>query len=92
KRDAWLAAEGLRVLRVYNPEVVSNLEGVREAILKALGATPHPADADPLPGSPGRGERVFRRRAFPHPAGCLGQQLLRNQGGRPSWYASRPAG
>lgn len=42
KRDAWLAAEGLRVLRVYNPEVVSNLEGVREAILKALGATPHP--------------------------------------------------
>ena len=42
KRDAWLAAQGLRVLRVYNPEVVGNLCGVREAILEALGATPHP--------------------------------------------------
>jgi very-short-patch-repair endonuclease len=42
KRDAWLAAEGLRVLRVYNPEVVCNLDGVREAILEALGAAPHP--------------------------------------------------
>jgi very-short-patch-repair endonuclease len=41
-RDSWLAAEGLRVLRVYNQEVTGNLDGVREAILEALGVTPHP--------------------------------------------------
>ena len=42
KRDAWLAAQGLRVLRLYNLEVVGNLAGARQAILEALGATPHP--------------------------------------------------
>jgi len=48
-RDEWLRGEGYRVLRFWDNEVFSNLEGVLEAIRDAL-VTPHP---DPLP----QGER-----------------------------------
>ncbi len=48
-RDEWLRAEGYRVLRFWDNEVFTNLEGVLESIRNAL-LTPHP---DPLP----QGER-----------------------------------
>jgi very-short-patch-repair endonuclease len=48
-RDEWLRAEGYKVLRFWDNEVFSNLEGVLEIIRNAL-LTPHP---DPLP----QGER-----------------------------------
>ena len=48
-RDEWLRAEGYRVLRFWDNQVFSNLEGVLETIRDAL-LTPHP---DPLP----QGER-----------------------------------
>jgi very-short-patch-repair endonuclease len=48
-RDEWLRAEGYRVLRFWDNQVFSNLEGVLETIRNAL-LTPHP---DPLP----QGER-----------------------------------
>ena len=48
-RDEWLRGEGYRVLRFWDNEVFSNIEGVLEAIRDAL-VTPHP---DPLP----QGER-----------------------------------
>ena len=48
-RDEWLRAEGYKVLRFWDNQVFSNLEGVLEAIRNAL-LTPHP---DPLP----QGER-----------------------------------
>jgi very-short-patch-repair endonuclease len=48
-RDEWLRAEGYKVLRFWDNEVFSNLEGVLENIRDAL-LTPHPA---PLP----QGER-----------------------------------
>jgi len=48
-RDEWLSAEGYKVLRFWDNEVFSNLEGVLETIRSAL-LTPHP---DPLP----QGER-----------------------------------
>jgi len=48
-RDEWFQAEGYKVLRFWDNQVFSNLEGVLEAIRNAL-LTPHP---DPLP----QGER-----------------------------------
>ena len=44
KRDAELAALGYRVLRVWNTDVLTNIEGVLEMILKELGgcSPPHP--------------------------------------------------
>ena len=48
-RDEWLRAEGYKVLRFWDNQIFSNLEGVLENIRDAL-LTPHP---DPLP----QGER-----------------------------------
>jgi very-short-patch-repair endonuclease len=48
-RDEWLRAEGYKVLRFWDNQVFSNLQGVLENIRNAL-LTPHP---DPLP----QGER-----------------------------------
>ena len=48
-RDKWLRAEGYRVLRFWDNQVFSNIEGVLETIRDAL-LTPHPV---PLP----QGER-----------------------------------
>ena len=48
-RDEWLRAEGYKVLRFWDNQVFSNLEGVLEGIRDVL-LTPHP---DPLP----QGER-----------------------------------
>ena len=50
-RDEWLQAEGYKVLRFWDNQVLSNLEGVLENIRDAL-LTPHP---DPLP----QGERGY---------------------------------
>ena len=47
-RDRWLADHRYRVLRVWNNEVMENIEGVWEIILSAASAErpPHP---NPLP-------------------------------------------
>lgn len=39
-RDAFMAANGYRILRFWNPEVTSNLDGVLETIFAALHAEP----------------------------------------------------
>ena len=49
-RDAWLKSEGYRVLRLWNNDVLQNLEGCVEAIRLALAPLPPPN----LP--PSRGE------------------------------------
>lgn len=55
KRDAWLEAEGFRVLRFWNNEVLGNLEGVLQVIMQAaVGPPPHPY----LPPPGGKGPRV----------------------------------
>ena len=36
KRTAWLEDEGFRVLRFWNNQVLANLEGVLESIIKGL--------------------------------------------------------
>jgi adenine-specific DNA-methyltransferase len=51
KRTAWLASQGFRVIRFWNNEVLSNLEGVQIAISEAIASGP--LTPTPLP----RGER-----------------------------------
>ncbi len=51
RRTAWLAGRGFRVLRFANDEVLTNLDGVVEAITAALAATsPPPPTPPPLRG------------------------------------------
>ena len=52
ERTKFLEAEGYRVVRFWNIEVLTNIDGVLEAIQSALAATPTP---DPSPQ--GGGER-----------------------------------
>ena len=40
RRDAYLAADGWRVLRFWNNEVMANRDGVLECIFNALALTP----------------------------------------------------
>ena len=54
RRDRWFAQNAFRVLRFWNNDVHSNLEGV--LIVDALRATPHPARAARGRPSPARGE------------------------------------
>jgi len=50
RRDAYLRAQGFRVLRIWNDELFTNEEGVMTSILNAL-------EQPPLPNpSPARGE------------------------------------
>jgi very-short-patch-repair endonuclease len=40
ERDTWLEAQGFTVLRFWNNEVIHNIDGVKETILKALQSCP----------------------------------------------------
>ena len=46
RRAAWLTAQGYRVLRFTNADVMMNLDGVLQDIRAALTTAPHPG---PLP-------------------------------------------
>ncbi len=50
RRDGWLGAQGWRVLRFTNREVLGNLDGVLQTISSALLGFPHPG---PLPEGEG---------------------------------------
>jgi very-short-patch-repair endonuclease len=57
QRDRWFAANGFRVLRFWNNEVLSNLSGVLERISLEIATTPHPASRlRSPPPSPAGGE------------------------------------
>ncbi len=45
QRTTWLEAQGFRVLRFWNHEVLGNIEGVAETIAGALRAPPLPGPA-----------------------------------------------
>jgi very-short-patch-repair endonuclease len=45
RRDRWFADNDFRVLRFWNNDVLSNLEGVVTVVADALRVTPHPARA-----------------------------------------------
>jgi len=52
ERDAYLSAQGYRVVRVWNGDVLANIQGVLEMLKSELENAPHPV---PLPAS---GERA----------------------------------
>jgi len=61
KRDAYLRDNGYRVLRFWNNEVLSNIEGVMCAIIDALkSAPPTPNPSPPLASLAGGGESKRR--------------------------------
>jgi very-short-patch-repair endonuclease len=41
ERDAWLQAEGFKVLRFWNNEVLKSIEVIKEEILKTLNNSPY---------------------------------------------------
>ena len=57
RRTAFLESKGYRVLRFWNNDILSNLDGVAQVIAIAL-STPHPAQAAPESPSPSRGEGI----------------------------------
>jgi len=48
-RTAWLSRRGWRVIRFWNNEILSNTEGVQEAILEALALTSAHVQKAPSP-------------------------------------------
>ncbi len=62
-RDAWFEAQGFKVIRIWNTEVIENPEGVLERILQTLGrgwcSSSHPL-CGRAPPSPTRGEGSFK--------------------------------
>ncbi len=56
-RDRWLAESDFRVMRFWNNEVLSNLEGGLTVLAAELANTPHPSSRlRSTPPSPARGE------------------------------------
>jgi very-short-patch-repair endonuclease len=48
-RDAYLTAQGFRILRFWNNDVLENSQGVAEAILDAIDSSGAQTRADPTP-------------------------------------------
>jgi very-short-patch-repair endonuclease len=55
RRAAYLRRNGYRILRFWNNDILSNLDGVAQVIASAL-STPHPAQPLAESPSPSRGE------------------------------------
>jgi very-short-patch-repair endonuclease len=59
ERDAWIRNQDFRILRFWNNDVIHNIDGVMEIILKSLQSTPY------LNPSPQGGRRRTRTAARP---------------------------
>ena len=57
RRTQFLESKGYRLLRFWNHDIMSNLDGVARVIAAAL-STPHPAQAALESPSPSRGEGI----------------------------------
>ena len=69
-RDTWLRKKGYTILRVWNSDVLTNLEGVLAQIDDALD-TPHPARRRSVsPPSPARGEGEAHPSSLAAEDGC----------------------
>jgi very-short-patch-repair endonuclease len=69
-RTAFLESQGFRVQRIWNNEVLSNMEGVLDFVLTALRASPSPQP------SPARGEGAscaLRASPSPQPSPARGE-------------------
>ncbi len=61
ERTAWLESQGLKVLRLWNNEVLENLEGVLATIADVLKNTPHAvSDETAAPPQGGSSSGAFR--------------------------------
>jgi len=58
ERDAWLRAQGFTILRFWNNDVLKNIDGVMEMIVKSLQSTPY------LNPSPQGGRTKMRPKKF----------------------------
>jgi very-short-patch-repair endonuclease len=60
RRDEWLASQGFRVLRFWNPEVSENIEGVMQVIFDAVDGEglADRVPPTPIPSPRGGGERL----------------------------------
>jgi very-short-patch-repair endonuclease len=57
QRDRWLVENDFRIVRVWNNDVLSNLEGALTVLAAELANTPHPASrSGSTPPSPASGE------------------------------------
>jgi very-short-patch-repair endonuclease len=50
KRDAWLRAQGFKVMRFWNNEIMSNPDGVLARVLAAVNELPLSPDPSPARG------------------------------------------
>ena len=48
KRDAWLRAQGFKIMRFWNNEITTNLDGVLTTVMAALAESPSPPSPLPL--------------------------------------------
>jgi very-short-patch-repair endonuclease len=59
KRDNWLKEQGFQVLRFWNNDILTNVEGVAEAILHAVENIAAQTCGDPTPNPLPQGERAI---------------------------------
>jgi very-short-patch-repair endonuclease len=59
-RTRYLQAQGYRVLRFWNNDVMTNLEGVLQIVELALVEAPSPCPLPPLRGWRGKNRRSYR--------------------------------
>jgi very-short-patch-repair endonuclease len=57
RRNVFLESKGYRVLRFWNNDILTNLDGIAQVIAAAL-SSPHPARAVHESPSPSRGEGI----------------------------------
>ena len=76
-RDNWFQSQGFTVVRFWNNDVLTNLDGVAVRLLEVIEKnTPHPASqprAAAMPPSPTRGEGKKRRRVATTPSPTRGE-------------------
>ena len=57
RRDRWFSENGFRIIRFWNNDVLSNLDGVLAVLVTELNGTPHPTSRSRSTSpSPARGE------------------------------------
>lgn len=59
ERDAWLTQQGFIVLRFWNNDVLTNIDGVAESIIAATRNIAAQTRGDPTPNPLPQGERAF---------------------------------
>ena len=59
ERDVWLRHQGFTILRFWNNDVLKNIDGVMETIVKGLQSTPY-LNPSPQGGRTKRQSRKFR--------------------------------